>query len=310
LLSYLQEVLDDRADNRRFILTGSNNLRLSQDVSQTLAGRTRILQVLPLQRNELPLDVRKVSLSETLFFGSYPRIYDKGLEPSVWLGDYFQTYVEKDVRDTVNITDLNSFNTFVRLLAGRVGQVMSYSSLGGDAGISQPTVKSWISALETSYICFTLQPHFNSFNKRLTKAPKVYFYDTGLLCYLLRIKSVDQLESHPFRGAIFENWVIVETIKHFFNQGEEAPVYFWRDQHGHEVAMVLDRGTYLDLFEIKAGQTFQREFLKNVEWLNKLQDRKGGSGIYGGDKWLRLGESVVLPWGSFLQDDRFSAIPG
>ncbi len=301
LLSYLQEVLDLGGDERRFILTGSNNLKLSHNVSQTLSGRTRILQVLPLQRNEIPLEVRQRDLTNTLFYGSYPRIYDENLDPTAWLGDYFQTYVEKDVRDTVNITNLNTFNTFVRLLAGRVGQIISHSALGGDAGISQPTVKSWLSALETCYICFTLQPHFNSFSKRLTKSPKVYFYDTGLLCYLLRIKNREQLELHPSRGAVFENWVIVETIKHFFNHGEEAPVYFWRDQHGHEVDMVIDKGTHLDLYEVKSGSTFQREFVKNIEWLNKLQERNEGTCVYGGAKKLTLGGMSVCPWdGDFL----------
>ena len=296
LLSYLQEILDDRTDSRRFILTGSNNLKLSHRVSQTLAGRTRILQILPLQRSEIPARVQKKTLEKTLLYGSYPRIYDEGLDPGTWLGDYFQTYVEKDIRDAVNIINLRSFNSFIRLLAGRAGQVMSYSSLGGDAGITQPTVKSWISALETTYICYTLQPHFKNFNKRLLKSPKVYFYDTGLLCYLLRIKNVEQLNSHPLKGAIFENWVIGETIKGFYNQGKEAPVYYWRDQHGHEVDLVIDEGTYLDLIEIKSGKTFQKEFLKNVKWLNKLQDRETGTCIYGGSKKINLGKMTILPW--------------
>ncbi len=154
LLSYLQEILDDSKDKRKFILTGSNNLNLSDKISQTLAGRTRILQLLPLQRDEISINDRKVDIDSTLFFGSYPRIYNEQLNPSDWLGDYLQTYVEKDIRDTINITDLRSFNNFLRLLAGRVGQVISFNSLGGDSGITQPTVKRWISALETTYICF------------------------------------------------------------------------------------------------------------------------------------------------------------
>ncbi len=299
LLSYLQEILDDSNDSRKFILTGSNNLELSSNVSQTLAGRTKILEVLPLQRDEIPPEVRKDNLEESLFFGSYPRIFDEKLDPTSWLGDYFRTYVERDVRDTVNITNLSSFNNFIRLLAGRVGQVVSFSALGGDAGITQPTVKSWVSALETTYVCFTLQPHFKNFNKRMTKAPKVYFYDTGLLCYLLRIKNAEQLRYHPLKGAIFENWVIVETIKRYLNQGVEAPVYFWRDQHGHEVDLVLDEGTYLDLVEIKSGRTFQKEFLKNLNWLNKLQNREAGQCVYGGDKTIQLGEVVISSWKNF-----------
>jgi hypothetical protein len=300
LLSYLQEILDNKIDVRKFILTGSNNLKLSQNVSQTLAGRTRILQVLPLQRSEISVADQKKSLSENLFYGSYPRIYDEGLDPTEWLGDYFQTYVERDIRDTVNITNLRTFNNFIRLLAGRVGQVMSYHSLGGDAGITQPTAKSWVSALETTFICFALQPHFKNFNKRIIKSPKVYFYDTGLLCYLLRIKNIKQLDVHPLRGAIFENWVITEYVKDYCNHGEEAPVYYWRDQHGHEVDLVLDQGDYLDLIEIKSGTTFQKEFLKNVNWLNKLQDRDVATCVYGGKKPVELGKASILPWTNFL----------
>lgn len=296
LLSYLQEILDDKKDSRKFILTGSNNLRLSHNVSQTLAGRTRILQVLPLQRAEIPARKQKKTLDESLLYGSYPRIYDEDLDPTEWLGDYFQTYVEKDIRDTVNIVNLRSFNNFIRLLAGRVGQVMSFHSLGGDAGVTQPTAKSWVSALETTFICFTLSPHFKNFNKRITKSPKVYFYDTGLLCYLLRIKNTDQLKVHPLRGAIFENWVIVEYIKDYYHKGEEPPVYYWRDQHGHEVDLVIDEGSFLDLIEIKSSTTFRKEFLKNISWLNKLQGRKKETCIYGGTKEFVLGDTLILPW--------------
>jgi predicted AAA+ superfamily ATPase len=222
LLSYLQEILDNPDDNRKFVLTGSNNLQLSDKVSQTLAGRTKILQLLPLQREEIPGDKRKRDIDSTLLFGTYPRIYNENLDPSDWLGDYLQTYVEKDIRDTINITDLRSFTNFLRLLAGRAGQIMNFNSLAGDAGITQPTVKKWVSALETTYICFILPPHFKNFNKRITKAPKVYFYDTGLLCYLLRIRNTDQLSVHPLRGAIFENWVIAEYLKYFLNRGQRS----------------------------------------------------------------------------------------
>ena len=296
LLSYLQESLDDRNDKRKFILTGSNNLKLSRNVSQTLAGRTRILQLLPLQRDEIPDEHQQKTMDASIFFGSYPRIYDEKLDPTDWLGDYFQTYVERDVRDTINIVDLKRFNQFIRLLGGRVGQLMSFSSLASDAGVAQPTAKSWFSALESTYICFSLEPHFKNFNKRITKAPKIYFYDTGLLCYLLRIKNSEQLNLHPLKGHIFENWVIAEYMKYFFHQGKEAPLYFWRDQHGHEIDLVIDKGTHLDLIEIKSGQTFQKDFLKNIQWLNKLQNRTEGKCIYGGSKVLNVQNMVIEPW--------------
>ena len=240
LLSYLQEILDNPDDFRKFILTGSNNLQISNKISQTLAGRTKILKLLPLARDEIAIEDRKPDIDTSILHGSYPRIYNEKLDPSDWLGDYLQTYVEKDIRDTINITDLRSFDSFIRLLAGRAGQVMSFSSLAEEAGITQPTAKKWISALETTFICYTLRPHFKNFNKRITKAPKVYFHDTGLLCYLLRIKSTDQLSLHPLRGAIFENWVISEIMKHYSNTGQEEPLYFWRDQHGHEIDLVID----------------------------------------------------------------------
>ncbi len=296
ILSYLQEILDDKTDSRKFILTGSNNLKLSHKVSQTLAGRTRILQVLPLQRDEITTKDQKKTLDEALFYGSYPRIYDEQLNPTEWLGDYFQTYVERDIRDTINIVNIRSFNGFMRLLAGRVGQVMSFNSLGGDAGITQPTVKSWVAALETTFICFTLAPHFKNFNKRIIKSPKVYFYDTGLLCYLLRIRTIEQLKVHPLRGAIVENWVIVEYLKSYSNRGEEAPIYYWRDQHGHEVDLVIDEGEYLDLIEIKSSQTMQKEFFKNIDWLNKLQNKESGTCVYAGKEKRMLGKRRFLPW--------------
>ena len=296
LLSYLQEILDDKKDKRKFILTGSNNLKLSNNISQTLAGRTMVFELLPFQREEIPKKYQRKSMDDTLFYGSYPRIYDEKLDPTDWLGSYFQTYVERDIRDIINIINLSQFNQFIRLLAGRVGQVMSFSSLGNDAGITQPTAKSWFSALETTYICFRLEPHFKNFNKRITKAPKIYFYDTGLLCYLLRIKNPQQLSYHPLKGHIFENWVISEYMKHYFNQGKEAPLYFWRDQHGHEVDLVIDKGTHLNLIEIKSGQTFAKDFLKNIKWLNKLQGRTDGSCIYGGDKTIKIHDTVIKPW--------------
>ena len=302
LFSYLQEILDDKEDKRKFILTGSNNLKLSEKVSQTLAGRTIILKILPLSYHEVSDEDRKKNIDEALLYGHYPRIYDEGLNPTQWLSSYFQTYVEKDVRDVINITDLGQFNNFLRILAGRVGQLVNFNSMSSDIGVSQPTAKSWLSALETTFICFTLNPHFKNFNKRIIKSPKVYFYDVGLLCYLLRIQTSEQLSVHPLRGQIFENWVIVEYIKSYTNQGLEHPFYFWRDQHGHEVDLVKDNGIDLDLIEIKSSQTFNKQFLKNINWLNSVQGRNGGTCIYGGDRELKLGDMDIIPWDKFSFD--------
>ena len=296
IVSYLQEIIDNKKDKRQFILTGSNNLKISEKISQSLAGRTRILEILPFGRNEFPAKVRHKDIDSVLFYGSYPKIYNEHLDPTEWLSDYLVTYIEKDIRNIINIENLRAFDNYLRLVAGRVGQLVNFSSLSNDAGVTHPTAQKWLSALEASYICFILQPHFKNFNKRITKAPKVYFYDTGLLCYLLRIKNIDQLAVHPLRGEIFENWVISEHLKHYANKGREAALYFWRDQHGHEIDLAIDQGTHLDLIEIKSGMTFNTDYFKNINWLNKLQERDNGICIYGGDKLINLGNQKVVPW--------------
>lgn len=296
LLSYLQEILDDPSDTRQFILTGSNNLLLHEKISQSLAGRTRIVELFPMQRAELPKRERFDSVYQTLYYGGYPRIFDQRLDPTEWLEDYYRTYVERDVRLLLNVGDLNTFDRFVRLCAGRIGQLINYDSLASDAGVSQPTAKAWLSVLQTSYICFLLEPHYRNFSKRIIKSPKLYFMDTGLLCYLLRIRSPDQIPSYPLIGSIFENWVISETKKAFHHQGREAPLYFWRDQHGHEVDLVIDQGPSLYCIEIKSGQTFQKSFIKSINWLNHLQNRQGGACIYGGDRDFQINEITVHSW--------------
>jgi len=296
LLSYLQEILDDPSDSRQFILTGSNNLLLHQKISQSLAGRTRILELFPLQRTELPQTERFDDIDKTLYYGGYPRIFDERLNPTEWLEDYYRTYVERDVRLLHNVGDLNMFDRFVRLCAGRVGQLINYDSLASDAGVSQPTAKAWLSVLQATYICFLLQPHYRNFSKRIIKSPKLYFMDTGLLCYLLRIKSPDQIPSYPLVGSIFENWAVSEIKKSFHHQGREAPLYFWRDQHGHEVDLVIDQVASFYCIEIKSGQTFQKSFIQSIRWLNKLQSSRGGACIYGGDRDFQINDITVRSW--------------
>jgi len=298
LLSYLQGRLDDPASQQRFILTGSQNLLLAEKVSQTLAGRTRIFSLLPLSQRELSLNgVRsRDDLEERLLRGGYPRIYDQDLDPTEWLAQYYATYVERDVRQLLAITDLDLFDRYMRLLAGRAGQLLNLSSLGSDCGVSQPTASAWLSILKTSYICLTLEPHFRNFSKRLIKSPKPYFYDTGLLCYLLRISTRDQLSSHPLRGAIFENWVVTERMKGFLNAGKEGPLYFWRDTRGHEVDLVVDRGTLLEPIEIKSAVTFDPSFLDGLQYFAKLQQHPGGEIVYGGDRSVALHDFKVTSW--------------
>ncbi len=296
LLSYLQGILDDAEDTRQFILTGSNSFKLNEKISQSLAGRIKILNILPLLYWEIPQDLQRSSLDEVLRFGSYPRIYKENLDPFEWCSDYYNTYVQKDLRSLVNITDLTQFDRFIRVCAGRASQLTQFSSIASEVGISQPTANKWSSVLETSFIIFRLQPHFKNFNKRIIKSPKIYFYDTGLLCYLLRIQSQEQLSTHPLRGAIFENWIISELQKSFLSTGIESPLYFWRDQHGHEIDLVIDTPPILHPIEIKSGITFQPEWTKNLDWLNKLQNHNKSTIFYGGTDNFTFKDSAIVSW--------------
>lgn len=296
LFSYLQEIVDDKKDHRRFVLTGSNSFQLNEKISQSLAGRIRLFSILPLTLAEIPDHLRSDSLNQIMLNGFYPRIYDQSLNPSEWFEGYYQTYLQKDVREILNISDINQFDRFVRLCAGRIGCLSDYNSVASEVGISQPTAMRWSSVLEASYITFRLYPHFNNFGKRLIKTPKLYFYDTGLVCQLLRIRSLEHLETHPLRGFIFENFVVSECMKLMFNQGAQPALYFWRDQHGHEIDLIIDKGLELVPIEIKSGSTFQSEWLKNLEWFSNLQSKVESYLIYGGNQCFSLKETQVLPW--------------
>ncbi|MDQ3234677.1 MAG: ATP-binding protein [Pseudobdellovibrionaceae bacterium] len=296
LLSYLQEILDDPHDDRKFILTGSNSLLMSSKIAQSLAGRTRILRILPLSFDEIPEGAKSLTVDDLMFRGSYPRLYNEPLEASEWYGDYFQTYVEKDIRDLLQIENLVTFDRFVRVSASRVGQLVNFSSMAGEIGLSQPTMVRWMSVLEASFIVFTLAPHFKNFSKRLIKSPKIYFYDTGLLCWLLGIRNPHQLQNHPLRGQIFENLMISEALKRFSQVGRDAPLYFWRDQHGHEIDLVIDRSTFLECIEMKSSQTFHPDFINQIRWLNELQDHNGGTVLYTGSENFKYQDIEVRKW--------------
>jgi predicted AAA+ superfamily ATPase len=298
LLSYLQGILDAPDNNRQFVLTGSHNLLLTEKVSQTLAGRTRLFSLLPLSQAELVHNQVRAddSLDVRMLMGGYPRIYDRGLSSAEWLGQYYVTYVERDVRLVSNIGDLDTFDRFVRLTAGRVGQLLNLSSLASDCGISQPTAAAWLSVLKTSYVAFTLEPHFQNFSRRIIKSPKPYFYDTGLLCHLLRINTADHLFAHPLRGAIFENWVVVETLKSFLNTGAEAPLYFWRDSKGNEVDLIIDRGDTLEPIEVKSTSTFHPSLTDGLRNFNALRKRPGGTLRYAGDTSFSFQGIDIRSW--------------
>jgi predicted AAA+ superfamily ATPase len=306
LSSYIQTLVDAPANKRKFVLTGSNGTLLVDSIMQSLAGRTELFSLYPLSVSEILQKHPDYSLYEFLFNGGYPRIYDSNLNPTKWLKSYFQLYVEKDIRLITNITKLDLFEKFVKLVAGRVGQLVNASSLSNEVGVSSPTISGWISALKSTYICFTLAPHFKNFNKRLVKTPKLYFYDTGLLCYLLGIHAMEQLAVHPLRGNIFENFIISEHLKKKNNRGEDVDLYFWRDQKGHEIDLIEDRSSYLFPIEIKMSETFNQGFIKNIQYLNKLQknDISGheliGTLVYSGENETMYKNIQLENWFGYL----------
>jgi uncharacterized protein len=313
LFSYLQTAVDRAAAPGRFILTGSQNFLLMEKVSQSLAGRTGILHLLPFERAELEGSPRvapddpdalfnnrssALHVWTTVYRGYYPRIHDSAIPPEVWFSDYIRTYIERDVRSLVNIGDIERFERFLTLAAGRTGQILNYSSLANDCGISLDTAKRWISVLKTGFIIFLLPPHHRNFNKRVIKSPKLYFYDTGLACNLLGIRSPEQASSHPLRGALFENLIIAEATKAYTHHRMEPPLYFWRDRTGHEVDLVLDKGGRLYPVEIKSGQTVSVSMFTSLTWWCAQAERPLSSAnlIYGGIEYQRRNNIAVRPW--------------
>jgi predicted AAA+ superfamily ATPase len=238
------------------------------------------------------------NLETMLYQGFYPRIHDKGLQPQDWLSGYYQTYVERDVRAVLNIVNLETFQRFVRLCAGRSGQLLNLSSLAADCGISHTTARQWLSILQAGFIIHLLPPHFVNFSKRMIKSPKLYFLDTGLLCYLLRIREPADITDHAMRGAIFETYVIAELFKAFVHRGEMPPLYFWRDRTGHEVDVVIDTGKKLIPIEIKSGQTVNHTFFGGLSYFISLGPPAASTGvlIHGGDDLYQRENFFVLPW--------------
>lgn len=255
LLSYLQVLADEQRENGLFVLTGSEQFRLSDAINQSLAGRTALLRLLPFSLDERRQTGASDRIDDILYSGCYPRIHDQKLEPRQALGDYFETYVERDVRQIGEIRNLSNFRRFVRLCAGRVGQLANLSALGADAGVSHTTARHWLTVLEASYVVFLLPPFYANIRKRLVKSPKLYFYDVGLASYLIGIEHAGQLATHPLRGALFENAVIVEALKHRFNRGYRSNLSFFRDARGLECDLLYENGNGIGAIEIKSGAT-------------------------------------------------------
>lgn len=299
LLSYLQARVD--ADGRMglFLLTGSQQFGLMSGITQSLAGRSAFIELLPFSLNELGrAGIRPPSLDEMLLAGGYPPLYDRSLLPKAWFPAYVTAYVERDVRQILKVQDLEVFQRFVRLCAGRSGQILNLASLATDCGITHNTAKAWISVLEASYVLFLLRPHHENFSKRLIKSPKLYFYDTGLLCWLLGIQNAGQLASHPLRGSIFETFVVSELVKSRLNRGERAAFSFWRDSNGNEIDVVADVGTDMMPIEIKAGQTINWDFFAGLERWTALAGERAVSPalIYGGEENHERRGTRIIGW--------------
>ncbi|QPH40362.1 ATP-binding protein [Pedobacter endophyticus] len=298
LFSYLQQILDESSTTGKFIITGSNNFLLQESIVQSLAGRIAYIKLLPFSVSELKAaDIIPDNVNNFLIKGGYPPIYDQNIPPYKWHQNYINTYLEKDVRQIKNIINLSLFERFLRLCAGRVGQLLNMNSLGIEVGVDSKTIASWISILESSFVVYLLKPHHRNFNKRVVKMPKLYFYDSGLAAALLGIQNESQLDTHPVKGSLFENMIVVEMLKTRFNSGLSDNLFFWRDNVGNEIDILVDEAGALYPIEIKAGKTINNDYFKGIAFWNKLTDSTGGQIIYAGnEKQLRSNKINVYPW--------------
>lgn len=296
ILSYLQRVVDEGNRSNLFIITGSHQPELHQAVSQTLAGRTAILNLLPFSYSEVIAYKSVWDPFELSCCGAYPRLHDKHLAPERFFAGYLQTYVERDVRALLNLKDLDRFQVFLRLLAGRIGQLVNYSSLSNDVGVSSTTIKSWISVLKASFIVFELSPYYENIRKRVTKAPKIFFCDVGLACYILGIHTADQLKRDPLRGGLYENVIILEVLKERLNHGLAPNINFYRDSHGFEVDLIIREGRSLHPVEIKSATTFTPDFIKGINSFRRTVGERCGRGMvcYNGREKTIFKEALVL----------------
>ena len=303
LLSYIQVAIDEEPTVGQFVLTGSANFALLESVTQSLAGRTGVAHLLPCGHQELmEFTNAPVSLFETLQTGAYPAIFDRGIDPLDWYRGYITTTLERDIRQIINVGDLTVFQSFLELAAGQTGQLTNFSQIGADAGVSANTAKKWLSVLETGFLVFRLRPFHANLRSRVVKTSKLYFYDTGLACALLGISEARQLQNHPLRGALFENWVVTEVLKARFHRGLPGACHFLRDRKGFEVDLLLDTVDRLIATEVKSGQTVAGDFFSNLERLTKrsahLFDNRSIEArvVYGGTQRQQRRHVDVVPW--------------
>jgi predicted AAA+ superfamily ATPase len=303
LFSYLQTEVDRNDAPGRFILTGSQQFEMLERISQSLAGRAAIAKLLPLSLEELKAHQPIESINQTIYTGFYPRIFDKHQNPTDALSFYTTTYLERDVRKVINVTDLGRFELFLKICAGRAGQLLNLNAIGNETGVSHNTIKSWISVLEASYIIFLLRPWHANLGKRLVKTPKLYFVDTGLACFLNSIHEVDHLSTHPLRGALFENLVVADALKQRLHAGKPNNLYFYRDSKANEVDLIAEYGHQIDAIEIKSARTIGSDFAKGLKHLQKQKvSLRKQTIVYGGATEQTRSQIHYQPWNSFTLD--------
>jgi hypothetical protein len=297
LFNYLQQRVDDAQQMGQFVLSGSQNFLLMRGITQSLAGRVAVLKLYPFAFGELAQQLPSTP-EKAMFTGFYPPVYDRKMNPSDFYGNYFETYIQRDVRELQAVQNLGSFRTFVRLAAGRIGQPLNYQKLAADAGVSAGTAQAWLSILETSHLVFTLPPYFKNFSKRLTKTPKLYFYDIGLACYLVGIRQPDDLITHHYRGNLFENMLIAELLKQQHNQGQSPELYFWQESNGHEIDVLKPQSNGLLIGEIKSAATLGSALFEQLAWFQKQTDEAiiGSYLWYAGNETQIRSHATATPW--------------
>ena len=298
LFSYLQEIIDNSTQKGLFILTGSNNFLLQENIVQTLAGRVGYITLLPFTTNELSKTYNKHQTdTDYIINGFYPPIYDQNIKPSDWYPNYIKTYIERDVRQIKNINNLLIFEKFIHVLAGRTAQELNLNAISIEVGVDLKTIKSWIGILESSFIIYLLKAHHKNYKKTIVKRPKIYFYDVGLVCSLLRIKKLEHLENNPFKGALFETMVVIDIIKFYANKGVNPPLFYWRDKTGHEIDLIIDNYNKIIPIEIKSGKTFMNNWFKNINYWKKLSLQKNAFVLYSGKQEQKRSDgNHVLNW--------------
>jgi len=299
LLSYIQVIVDQDKTPGKYVISGSQNLLLMESVSQSLAGRVAIFNLLPFSLEEIKdTSYALHQYEDYVFKGFYPRLYDQDLDPVKWLRDYIQTYVERDLHQIVNVADLGTFRQFLEICAGRIGQMVNFSEIGSQIGVSYHTIHRWMNVLETSFIAYLLRPYHKNYNKRIVKTPKLYFYDTGLACALLNLQHVDDINRHFGKGALFENFIINEILKNHLHRGIQSRLYFWQATGRHEIDLLIDQGTHTVTVEIKSGRTINSDFFNSLSYFQRLSGSLPQNSflVYGGEEVQHRSIARVLGW--------------